>query len=144
MKIKHISDLLYYDIPLLIHCTDDLAGNFVFVVLDYEVVNYIGKKLDDAIFQDFLVGKICLLTAFQKSQHKYLVAVFDGSPIGDADEYSPTESDLPEAGLFVKQSTVRCKSCERKIYIGELCACQIRNKNEKPQFIPQYEKSIEK
>lgn len=57
MKLAYIKILYYYEVPTVIFCQDDRQNNFIFILMNDETYEYIGKKVNVEDVCLFLEGK---------------------------------------------------------------------------------------
>ena len=60
MKLAYIKILYYYEVPTVIFCQDDRQNNFIFILMNDETYEYIGKKVNVEDVCLFLEGKMDL------------------------------------------------------------------------------------
>ena len=101
IKLKEIECLLYFDGPLLTQYRYK-NQDFLFVLLDEKEFTFIGKKVSLEEINDFVNGKICLRSLFEKIETKYYIGKYAGDKFC-ADIFSGpvTEDMLPDYGLFI-------------------------------------------
>ncbi len=101
MKLKLLKSLYYYEVPTLFLAEDKWANNYLFVLLNDDKKEYIGKKLSAEGIITFLTGEVDLKILFEKSETNYYLATFQSSEEIEANIYKGIISDdmLPEAGL---------------------------------------------
>nr|WP_235324681.1 type I restriction endonuclease [Pedobacter lusitanus] len=65
MKLAYIKILYYYEVPTVIFCQDDRQNNFIFILMNDETYEYIGKKVNVEDVCLFLEGKMDLKPIYE-------------------------------------------------------------------------------
>jgi type I restriction enzyme R subunit len=65
MKLAYIKILYYYEVPTVIYCQDDRQNNFIFILMNDETYEYIGKKVNVEDVCLFLEGKMDLKPIYE-------------------------------------------------------------------------------
>lgn len=103
MNLKIVKILYYYEIPTLVLCQDSWQNNFLFVLLDEEKSQYIGKKVSVEDTTTFLLGMIDLKDLYETSRSNYYLGTLNDANYFNAELYmgNVSEDMLPEEGLVV-------------------------------------------
>lgn len=100
----HVKKILYYyEIPTLIHCEDDRENNFIFVLLNEEKLEFIGKRVSVQDLSFFLNGSMDLLSLFEATTSKYFTGHLKSWEFLDAEVFNKWVVDdmLPANGLMM-------------------------------------------
>lgn len=65
MKLAYVKILYYYEVPTVIFCQDDRQNNFIFILMNDETYEYIGKKVNVEDVSLFLEGKMDLKPIYE-------------------------------------------------------------------------------
>ena len=60
MQLEVLKYLYYYEVPTVIFCQDDRQNNFIFILMNDETYEYIGKKVSVEELNQFLEGQMDL------------------------------------------------------------------------------------
>lgn len=102
MKLEYVKILYYYEVPTVMFCQDARQNNFIFILLNDETYEYIGKKVNVEDVCLFLEGKMDLKPIYENrdtnlymgkwKKHEFFANLYQG-------EYS--EALLPDDGLML-------------------------------------------
>lgn len=102
MKLDYVKILYYYEVPTVMFCQDERQNNFIFILLNDETYEYIGKKVNVEDVCLFLEGKMDLKPIYENREtnlymgkwkkHEFFANLYQG-------EYS--EALLPDEGLML-------------------------------------------
>lgn len=65
MKLEVIKHLYYYEVPTVIFCKDERQNNFIFILMNDDPYEYIGKKVSVEDISLFLEGQLDLLPIYE-------------------------------------------------------------------------------
>jgi len=102
MLLPYVKILYYYEVPTVMFCQDERQNNFIFILLNDETYEYIGKKVNVEDVCLFLEGKMDLKPIYENrdtnlymgkwKKHEFFANLYQG-------EYS--DALLPDDGLML-------------------------------------------
>lgn len=76
MKLKIIKYLYYYEVPTVMFCQDERANNFIFILMNDETYEYIGKKVNVEDVSLFFEGSMDLLPIYENRSTNFYIGKF--------------------------------------------------------------------
>src|SRR3989338_1742194 len=103
IKLTVIKDLYFYEVPTLIFCQDERQSNFIFVLLDEDKLEYVGKKVNVEDVSLFLEGQMDLKPLFENTGTNFYIGSYGNKGEFNAVLFQGIYSDdlLPEEGLML-------------------------------------------
>src|SRR3989338_10756020 len=103
IKLTVIKDLYFYEVPTLIFCQDERQSNFIFVLLDEDKLEYVGKKVNVEDVSLFLEGQMDLKPLFENTVTNFYIGSYGNKGEFNAVLFQGIYSDdlLPEEGLML-------------------------------------------
>lgn len=100
MKLTYVKILYYYEIPTVMFCQDDRQNNFIFILLDDETYEYIGKRVSVEDVTLFLEGELDLKPIYENKNTNFYIGRYNKDEFF-ASLYTGEYSDilLPDEGL---------------------------------------------
>ena len=121
MKLDYVKILYYYEVPTVMFCQDERQNNFIFILLNDETYEYIGKKVNVEDVCLFLEGKMDLKPIYENrgtnlyigkwKKHEFFANLYQG-------EYS--EALLPDDGLMLINKEMELASSLKKEIINRM------------------------
>lgn len=102
MKLDYVKILYYYEVPTVMFCQDERQNNFIFILLNDETYDYIGKKVNVEDVSLFLEGKMDLKPIYENRDTNLYMGKWKGNEFF-ANLYLGEYSDalLPDDGLML-------------------------------------------
>ena len=103
MKLHVLKYLYYYEVPTVIFCQDDRQNNFIFILLNDETYEYIGKRVNVEDVSLFFEGKMDLKPIYENRETNFYIGKYDKTSDFHATLYKGEYSDdlLPDDGLML-------------------------------------------
>lgn len=76
MKLEIIKYLYYYEVPTVMFCQDERANNFIFILMNDETYEYIGKKVNVEDVSLFFEGSMDLLPIYENRSTNFYIGKF--------------------------------------------------------------------
>ncbi len=129
MKLEYVKILYYYEVPTVMFCQDERQNNFIFILLNDETYEYIGKKVNVEDVCLFLEGKMDLKPIYENREtnlyigkykkHEFYANLYQG-------EYS--EALLPDDGLMLINIETDLAASLKKEIINRMMAGSAKSK----------------
>lgn len=102
MKLAYIKILYYYEVPTVIYCQDDRQNNFIFILMNDETYEYIGKKVNVEDVCLFLEGKMDLKPIYENRDTNLYTGKYKKNEFYATLYQGPYSEDLlPADGLML-------------------------------------------
>ncbi len=103
MKLEVIKYLYYYEVPTVIFCQDERQNNFIFILLNDETYEYIGKKINVEDLSLFLEGQMDLKPIYENRETNFYIGKYNKEGGFDSNLYKGDYSEdlLPDDGLML-------------------------------------------
>lgn len=123
MKLDVLKYLYYYEVPTVMFCQDERQNNFIFILLNDETYEYIGKKVAVEDLALFLEGQMDLKPIFENQQTNFYLGGFNRQEFS-ATLYRGEYSDalLPDEGLMLINVESELAAFLKKEIINRLMA----------------------
>lgn len=129
MKLDYVKILYYYEVPTVMFCQDERQNNFIFILLNDETYEYIGKKVNVEDICLFLEGKMDLKPIYENrdtnlymgkwKKHEFFANLYQG-------EYS--DALLPDDGLMLITHENELAASLKKEIINRMMAGSSKSK----------------
>jgi len=129
MKLDYVKILYYYEVPTVMFCQDERQNNFIFILLNDETYEYIGKKVNVEDVCLFLEGKMDLKPIYENrdtnlymgkwKKHEFFANLYQG-------EYS--DALLPDDGLMLITHENELAASLKKEIINRMMAGSSKSK----------------
>ena len=129
MKLEYVKILYYYEVPTVMFCQDERQNNFIFILLNDETYEYIGKKVNVEDVCLFLEGKMDLKPIYENREtnlyigkykkHEFYANLYQG-------EYS--DALLPDDGLMLINIETDLAASLKKEIINRMMAGSAKSK----------------
>ena len=129
MKLPYVKILYYYEVPTVMFCQDERQNNFIFILLNDETYEYIGKKVNVEDVCLFLEGKMDLRPIYENrdtnlymgkwKKHEFFANLYQG-------EYS--DALLPDNGLMLINLENELAASLKKEIINRMMAGSSKSK----------------
>ena len=129
MKLDYVKILYYYEVPTVMFCQDERQNNFIFILLNDETYEYIGKKVNVEDVCLFLEGKMDLKPIYENrdtnlymgkwKKHEFFANLYQG-------EYS--DALLPDNGLMLINHENELAASLKKEIINRMMAGSSKSK----------------
>lgn len=129
MKLDYVKILYYYEVPTVMFCQDERQNNFIFILLNDETYEYIGKKVNVEDVCLFLEGKMDLKPIYENrdtnlyigkwKKHEFFANLYQG-------EYS--DALLPDNGLMLINLENELAASLKKEIINRMMAGSSKSK----------------
>ncbi|MBX2935314.1 MAG: HsdR family type I site-specific deoxyribonuclease [Ferruginibacter sp.] len=129
MKLDYVKILYYYEVPTVMFCQDERQNNFIFILLNDETYDYIGKKVNVEDVCLFLEGKMDLKPIYENrdtnlymgkwKKHEFFANLYQG-------EYS--DALLPDDGLMLINHENELAASLKKEIINRMMAGSSKSK----------------
>lgn len=129
MKLDYVKILYYYEVPTVMFCQDERQNNFIFILLNDETYEYIGKKVNVEDVCLFLEGKMDLKPIYENrdtnlymgkwKKHEFFANLYHG-------EYS--DALLPDVGLMLINHENELAASLKKEIINRMMAGSSKSK----------------
>lgn len=102
MKLEIIKYLYYYEVPTVMFCQDERQNNFIFILMNDETYEYIGKKVNVEDVSFFFEGSMDLRPIYENRETNFYIGKFKKSEFY-AHLYTGAYSEdiLPANGLVL-------------------------------------------
>ncbi len=123
MKLAYVKILYYYEVPTVMFCQDERQNNFIFILLNDETYEYIGKKVSVEDVALFLEGELDLKPIYENQATNLYIGKYKKDKFY-AELYRGEYSDalLPDDGLMLINTENELAASLKKEIINRLMA----------------------
>lgn len=129
MKLTYVKILYYYEVPTVMFCQDERQNNFIFILLNDETYEYVGKRVSVEDVSLFLEGQLDLKPIYENRLINFYIGKYDKNDFCATlyeGEYS--EGLIPDHGLTLISPELELATSLKKEILNRLIEGSLHSK----------------